>query len=56
VPRLSAAQQQTVASKVDQLAATMHANSVLPLDQAYNRRPPSSPLSRDRAAENPPAT
>jgi putative ABC transport system permease protein len=33
---LSAAQQQTVASKVDNLAATIRANSVLPLDQAYD--------------------
>jgi putative ABC transport system permease protein len=36
LPPLSAAQQQTVASKVDNLAASIHANSVLALDQAYD--------------------
>jgi putative ABC transport system permease protein len=36
VPPLSAAQQQTVTSDVNQLAATIHANAVLPLDQAYD--------------------
>ena len=36
IPPLSAADQQTVTTAVDQLAAAIHANSVLPLDQAYN--------------------
>ena len=36
VPPLSAAQQQTVTSDVAQLAATIHAESVLPLDQVYD--------------------
>jgi putative ABC transport system permease protein len=41
VPPLSAAQQQTITSDVDQLAAAIHATAVLPLDQAY--RPQSTP-------------
>jgi putative ABC transport system permease protein len=36
VPATSAAQQQTVAGDVDQLAAAIHVTAVLPLDQAYN--------------------
>jgi putative ABC transport system permease protein len=36
VPPLSPAQQQTVTSDVDQLAAAIHATTVLPLDQAYD--------------------
>jgi putative ABC transport system permease protein len=40
VPPLSAAQQQTVASDVDQLAASIHATAVLSLDQAYNPQGP----------------
>jgi putative ABC transport system permease protein len=36
VPPLSPAQQQTVTSDVDQLGATIHADSVLPLDQVYD--------------------
>ena len=36
VPPLSASQMQTVTSRLDQLASTLHARSIVPLEQAYS--------------------
>jgi putative ABC transport system permease protein len=44
VPPLSATQQRAVTGIVDQLAATMHARSVVPLDQAYDPKSSVQPV------------
>jgi len=43
VPPLSTAQHQAVTTAIDQLAAAVHATTVLPLEQAYNPQVTSAP-------------